>query len=112
MLKVKLSTEDTATVKHYINLCYAYKKIDPDSAVLWVNKAIALAKKLGNQKFVIQAIHSKGYHYRSIGENSIALDTLLYVYHISKESEKRQTLLVFVRTLAFCIVFWAIMINR
>jgi serine phosphatase RsbU (regulator of sigma subunit) len=93
LLKVKQQApEDTVEARHYINTCYAYKKIDPDSAVYWVNKAIALSKKINSEKYIVLSYHSKGFHYKSIGESQTALDTILYAYSLSKGSEKKTNL--------------------
>ncbi len=89
LLHVKLGKEDTILVRHYIQLCYEYKKIAPDSSVYWVNKSIALAKKIRSEKYEILTYHSKGFHYRSINENQLAADTLLYALGLSEKSEKK-----------------------
>jgi len=93
LLHVKLTnTGDTVAVKHYIKLAYAYRKPNFDSALHWVNKAIALSKELPYDRFKIMSLHSKGYLYKAHGDNKIAVDTLLAVLQLSRESEERTSL--------------------
>jgi serine phosphatase RsbU (regulator of sigma subunit) len=90
LLHVKLGTaEDTIHISYYRDLAYAYRKNNFDSAMYWINKAIALSKKIKSDRHFISSYYTKGQLYKMSGEPKIAVDTLSYVISLSKATEKR-----------------------
>lgn len=51
------SPDDTAKVTHLSDLCYAYRRVDADSAILFGTRALVLARKLKFPKGEAQALN-------------------------------------------------------
>ena len=64
---------DTTRVDLCNNICFEFQKINPDSALLFVNRALDLGKKIGFQKGIGAAIHNSGNIFYFKGEFSKAL---------------------------------------
>ena len=66
--------EDTSKLKAFIYLCYEYSTKNPDKAVEYGNKGLALAKKLNHRNGIAKSFHVLGGVYRRLGEYQRSID--------------------------------------
>ncbi|MGZ4089896.1 MAG: tetratricopeptide repeat protein, partial [Bacteroidia bacterium] len=72
----KNSRLDTLQVKHFVKISRQYRKIKPDSAFTYLNKAFALAEKINN-RFFLHVYNEKISYLKSKGDLKPVIDTAL-----------------------------------
>lgn len=77
ILEISLETDTRAQVDLFNEVAYAYRRLSPDSVLLYADQAIALAQKIGYKEGLPFAYKNKGIGFYKLG---IATDTVIYYY--------------------------------
>jgi tetratricopeptide (TPR) repeat protein len=70
---ISLNRQDTATANALIEISRIHRSKSPDSAILFLHKALSLAERLSSKKHIARACTGLGviYNFQSIGDSSL-----------------------------------------
>jgi len=83
--RIKAHTTDSAICYDFDVLAKEYTGINPDSTIYYANQSLALAKKIKNYRYQMDALLTLGIVYRERGEYTTSLDKLNTAVEISKK---------------------------